>query len=47
MKPLVAPGEQAPDFQLEGSDEETYSLSEVLRESHVLLVFYPGNDTPG
>jgi peroxiredoxin len=47
VKPLAAPGEQAPDFDLEGSDEERHSLKEVLRESHVLLVFYPGNNTPG
>jgi peroxiredoxin len=47
VKPLVSPGEQAPDFHLEGSDEKTHSLKEILRESHALLVFYPGNDTPG
>ncbi len=47
MKSLVEPQDQAPDFKLEGSDGETHSLQDLLRESHVLLVFYPGNDTPG
>ncbi len=44
---LIAVGAEAPDFELAGSDGATYRLSEVLRESHVLLAFYPGNNTPG
>lgn len=47
MKPFIESQDQAPDFTLEGSDGEAYALQDVLRESHVLLVFYPGNDTPG
>jgi peroxiredoxin Q/BCP len=40
-------GDRAPDFTLPASDGQTYRLSEVLADHHVLLVFYPGNDTPG
>ena len=40
-------GTSAPDFTLQGSDGRTYHLSDLLSESSVLLVFYPGNDTPG
>jgi peroxiredoxin Q/BCP len=44
---LIAVGARAPDFTLEGSDGRRYTLSDVLRRSRVLLVFYPGNNTPG
>ncbi len=44
---LIAVGAQAPDFELRASDGRSYRLSEVLKKSHVLLVFYPGNFTPG
>jgi peroxiredoxin len=44
---LVGPGEAAPGFVLTGSDGREYRLDRLLDESHVLLVFYPGNDTPG
>ena len=44
---LIDPGEPAPDFTLEGSDGRLHTLSELLRDGRVLLVFYPGNDTPG
>ena len=44
---LLAPGHPAPDFSAAASDGRTYRLSEVLREARVLLVFYPGNNTPG
>lgn len=47
MSGLIAQGRTAPDFTAPGSDGRTYRLAEVLRESRVLLVFYPGNDTPG
>jgi len=39
------PGERAPDFTLE-STEGPIRLSERLEKSAVLLVFYPGDDTP-
>ena len=47
MTDLLAVGATAPDFSLAGSDGATHRLSELLRESNVLLVFYPGNNTPG
>lgn len=47
MSTLIAPGTPAPDFTAAASDGRTYRLAELLRESRVLLVFYPGNDTPG
>jgi peroxiredoxin len=47
MSPLIAPGSSAPDFTASASDGHTYHLAELLREGRVLLVFYPGNDTPG
>lgn len=47
MSRLLAAGAPAPDFALDGSDGRRYQLHQVLRESRVLLVFYPGNDTPG
>jgi thioredoxin-dependent peroxiredoxin len=44
---LLAPGTPAPDFSAPASDGVTYRLSDLLRGSRVLLVFYPGNNTPG
>ena len=44
---LIDAGAPAPDFTLDGSDGERHTLSRLLGEGHVLLVFYPGNDTPG
>jgi peroxiredoxin len=44
---LIEAGAPAPDFTLDGSDGRSHTLSRLLRESRVLLVFYPGNDTPG
>jgi peroxiredoxin len=47
MSPLVSPGAQAPDFTLSGSDGARHRLYDALRDGRVLLVFYPGNNTPG
>lgn len=44
---LIAVGAVAPEFELPASDGRTYRLSEVLTRHLALLVFYPGNDTPG
>jgi peroxiredoxin len=44
---LLEPGARAPDFEAQASDGRTYRLSELLKEDRVLLVFYPGNNTPG
>jgi peroxiredoxin len=44
---LLPPDTVAPDFTAEASDGRTYSLRQMLEQSRVLLVFYPGNNTPG
>lgn len=44
---LLRPGSLAPTFTAAASDGETYQLQRMLQESRVLLVFYPGNNTPG
>lgn len=45
MTPPV--GEQAPEFSLRGTGEKTYSLNEYKGYKHVVLYFYPKDDTPG
>ena len=47
MSELLAVGSTAPVFTAPASDGKTYSLADVLKTAHVLLVFYPGNNTPG
>lgn len=44
---LISLGAAAPDFELPASDGGTYRLGDVLTRHLALLVFYPGNDTPG
>jgi peroxiredoxin len=44
---LLQPGSIAPDFTAAASDGQTYQLKRLLQASRVLLVFYPGNNTPG
>jgi peroxiredoxin len=44
---LLKPDSTAPDFSAPASDGNTYRLGDLLRQSRVLLVFYPGNNTPG
>jgi peroxiredoxin len=44
---LLQPGSLAPDFTASASDGATYRLQHLLLQSRVLLVFYPGNNTPG
>jgi peroxiredoxin len=44
---LLQPGSTAPDFTAAASDGRTYQLGQLLQQSRVLLVFYPGNNTPG
>jgi len=43
----LLPGTPAPDFTAEASDGKTYHLRNLLQHGRVLLVFYPGNNTPG
>ncbi|NIM52921.1 MAG: redoxin domain-containing protein [Gemmatimonadales bacterium] len=47
MKDLIAMGAVAPDFELAASGGSRYRLKKVLERSRALLVFYPGNFTPG
>lgn len=47
MTRLLPPGSVAPEFSADASDGRVYRLRELLELSRVLLVFYPGNDTPG
>ncbi len=44
---MIKVGAAAPDFELLGSDGTRHRLSDVLRTHHALLLFYPGDDTPG
>ena len=41
----VGVGDRAPDFTLAGTGGATYSLSDLLGKP-IVLVFYPGDDTP-
>lgn len=47
MSSPLKPGDPAPDFTARGSDGRTYRLADLLADSNVILIFYPGNDTPG
>ena len=47
MTSMIEVGERAPDFTLEASDGNQYTLRDVLADSRVMLIFYPGNNTPG
>jgi peroxiredoxin Q/BCP len=47
MSELIAVGAKAPDFTAPASDGHTYHLKEVRGKQRILLVFYPGNNTPG
>jgi len=47
MSDLLPTGSKAPEFTAAASDGKTYALADVLKRTHVALVFYPGNNTPG
>jgi peroxiredoxin Q/BCP len=40
-------GAMAPTFSAEASDGTTVTLGELLGRGPVVLIFYPGNNTPG
>lgn len=44
---LVSVGDQAPAFSAAASDGGTRSLDGLLQGGPVVLIFYPGNNTPG
>ena len=41
----VSVGDRAPDFSLPGTGDHTYKLAD-FRGKNLVLVFYPGDDTP-
>ncbi len=43
----LAPGSKAPDFQLQGSDGQTYSLSQFAGRRGLVLAWFPKAFTPG
>ncbi len=47
MSDLLPTGSKAPEFTAVASDGKTYALANVLKRTHIALVFYPGNNTPG
>ncbi len=42
---MISVGDKAPDIALEADDHSTFRLSEKLGQ-RILLVFYPGDETP-
>ena len=44
---LLEPGLEAPRFSAPASDGNVYSLEGLLSRGAVVLIFYPGNNTPG
>ena len=44
---IIEKGSQAPDFALKDQDGRTVSLDSFKGKNNVVLVFYPGDETPG
>ena len=44
---MLAPGQQAPDFDLEDGAGKRVRLADFLGTSSVVLMFYPADNTPG
>ena len=44
---MLAVGGRAPEFTLPDQDEQTVSLSTLLRQGPLILYFYPADFTPG
>ena len=47
MPKRLAAGQPAPEFDLMAPPGKKYKLSERVGEGHVVLYFYPKDDTPG
>ncbi len=45
--PGLKTGDTAPDFALSGSNGKTVKLSDYRGKNHVVLIFYPADQTPG
>jgi peroxiredoxin Q/BCP len=44
---MLAEGTQAPDFTLKNQDGREVTLSQELKKGHIVLYFYPKDNTPG
>lgn len=44
---MLQAGQSAPAFALPDADMESFDLSELRGKKHVVLYFYPKDDTPG
>jgi thioredoxin-dependent peroxiredoxin len=44
---LLEVGAAAPSFAAPASDGSSYTLASLLERGAVVLIFYPGNNTPG
>lgn len=44
---LLEKGNRAPDFSMVSSDGDTVRLGEFKGKNYVVLIFYPGDETPG
>ena len=44
---MLQPGQTAPDFTLPDADMEMVSLADFRGQYHIVLYFYPKDDTPG
>jgi peroxiredoxin Q/BCP len=44
---MLAEGKPAPDFTLKNQDGNDVTLSQELQKGHVVLYFYPKDNTPG
>src|SRR5688572_24631475 len=44
---LIPVGERAPNFKADDQNGNPMELSRILRTRNVVLIFYPGDDTPG
>jgi thioredoxin-dependent peroxiredoxin len=47
MSEKINVGDKAPDFELIKPDGSTFRLKEQLKETNVVLYFYPKDNTPG
>jgi len=44
---MLKPGDTAPDFTAPDADMQMVSLGEFIGRNHLVLYFYPKDDTPG